>query len=167
MFLALQDSLINLCNDRIFIGSLDLCHAVDLIHSIQPGLFRPRSDRHRLSTTGNTASFTCHHFYEIILDFTGFDPLQQCSAQRRPFTTAIFTVLSSSWMEASLIPSIPRIPVKLMSCRSSILLLCTRRLRTASVTPPVTPKIAAAPKTDQTAYPVPPVRSATDLFPLL
>ena len=68
------------------------------------------------------------------------------SAQRRPFTTAIFTVLSSSWMEASLIPSIPRIPVKLMSCRSSILLLCTRRLRTASVTPPVTPKIAAAPE---------------------
>lgn len=130
-------------------------------------LFRPLSDRHRLSTTGNTASFTCHHFYEIILDFTGFDPLQQCFCTAKTIHHCNFhrSVLK---LDGGFFDSFnPRIPVKLMSCRSSILLLCTRRLRTASVTPPVTPKIAAAPKTDQTAYPVPPVRSATDLFPLL
>ena len=108
---CLLNSIIYRCHDRILIGQLDLCHAVDLVNAFQTGFLRPRSNRNRLSAPCNASSLACHHFYKVIMHFSVFHPIQQFFGAMQSITTAIFTSRPFRSTDASLIPSTPRIPV--------------------------------------------------------
>src|SRR5699024_6507840 len=71
-----QDSVIDRAHNRVLIGELDLCHAVDLVDAFQSGLLCPGTDGHRLAASCDTAPLAGHDFYEIIMNFPSLHLVQ-------------------------------------------------------------------------------------------
>ena len=121
-----------------------------LVHVFRINRFRTHfpdvpCGRNRLTASAKTSARTCHYFYKCIGRFSLLYLFKKFSRVFERMRNRYLDLVPSRSTSASLIPSMPRAGIKFISGSGLPVTTSYAVRNAASITPPVAPKITAAP----------------------